>query len=438
MHRGREIVRTEDRARRGVNRVHRRARDDIEQTVTRVEENMRRVREADVEPTDELGTAERAGGHRRIDEHVDIERLQDAVGQAAGVVAPALVVQHRDRLGAALAIAQAELQRMGLLVVRVERLDRGEEREVEALLLAHDDLVPAAVERRSRLDAHEPVATTRRLVLLHAQPADHSPAVQLTVVMPVLVDEVVLLVGEVALEQQLAREVVVAGERADVARRTELRIVVVNRVRHQYLTLSRCFTRGPRSCRCGSCRRVWPASLPLSTEAGPIGVAPSVTPSCGTRADHRVEPDHRLEPDPKPRFDVFDVAFGVCRYLARDEALERAPALRCLAGGGRDEDGEAVRVDVERIPQRILRRLELRDADLGVGAELAAVHDPLAPEHRLIAEASGAELEPSSQLVVLENQRWWIPRPFGRGRGWAGDARRAAPAGRRRALAQRS
>ena len=87
-----------------------------------------------------------------------------------------------------------------------------------AFVLADDDLVTAAVERSSGIDADESVGTTRRLVLLHLQPAHHTPSVQPPIVMTQLVDQVLLLVGEVALQQQLAGEEIVASERSDVAR----------------------------------------------------------------------------------------------------------------------------------------------------------------------------------------------------------------------------
>jgi hypothetical protein len=80
-----------------------------------------------------------------------------------------------------------------------------------------EDLVPAAIDRRPGLDHHETVATGWLRVLLHREAADNSPAVQALVVVPQLVAVILLFLGEVALDQQLAGEVVIAGERAQRA-----------------------------------------------------------------------------------------------------------------------------------------------------------------------------------------------------------------------------
>src|ERR687898_1900462 len=61
-------------------------------------------------------------------------------------------------------------------------------------------------------------------MLLHAQSADDAPPVQQAVVVAEFVDQVCLLVGEVALEEQLPGEEVVAREGADLAWSTRLRV----------------------------------------------------------------------------------------------------------------------------------------------------------------------------------------------------------------------
>ena len=57
-------------------------------------------------------------------------------------------------------------------------------------------------------------------MLPEAQPAHHAEAVEPLMVQPELLDEVALLVGEIALHQELSGEVVVASERGGLARGT--------------------------------------------------------------------------------------------------------------------------------------------------------------------------------------------------------------------------
>ena len=61
------------------------------------------------------------------------------------------------------------------------------------------------------------VAAIRIGMALHLHPADHAMAVQAQVVPPQLAHVVALLVGEVALHHELAREVVIALELRQLA-----------------------------------------------------------------------------------------------------------------------------------------------------------------------------------------------------------------------------
>jgi hypothetical protein len=101
-----------------------------------------------------------------------------------------------------------------------------------------------------------------------------------------------------------------------------------------------------------------------------------------------------LEADAKTRLDVLDRPLCMSRLLAGDQSFEGTTPLRRSAGGGRNEHGEAVRVNVERVSQRILGGVELRNADLSAVAKPAPVDDALSPQNRLIAKAADAQFEP--------------------------------------------
>ena len=86
-----------------------------------------------------------------VDEDVELVRLEDAVGRAAGVVAAAFVVEDRHLLGRAFAPAHADLQRMRQRVAR-ELAHLWQPGDVDDFLVRHQDLMAAAIERRTGLD----------------------------------------------------------------------------------------------------------------------------------------------------------------------------------------------------------------------------------------------------------------------------------------------
>jgi hypothetical protein len=155
--------------------------------------------------------------HLWVDDHAELVAVDDPVGAAAGVVAAAVVVHRGDVLGGALPVADAQLH--GVLPgpcfggnVAAGPLLLDQVAEGHHLGMGHDDLVAAAIERVARLDDDELVAAVGVGVLVDVQTADDAGPVQVAVMAAVLAEEVRLLVGEVALEQQLAGEVRVAGE----------------------------------------------------------------------------------------------------------------------------------------------------------------------------------------------------------------------------------
>src|SRR5260370_1233361 len=129
----------------------------------------------------------------------------------------------------------------------------------------------------------------------------------------------------------------------------------------------------------------------------------------GIAAHDGVESDHRLESDTEARLHEFKLILRVCRLL-RFQKVDQRPLLRKrLAARGGHEDRKLVRVFIERIAVRILHQLQLRNTYLCVGIQLAAVHDALAPQHRLIRKPSGADEQPAPQLEVLEDQWRRLP-----------------------------
>jgi len=93
-----------------------------------------------------------------------------------------------------------------------EFLVRVELRNVDAFPAFDEDVVSAAVDGQAGLNADEAIAAVGILVLHHLKPADDALAVKTLLVHQVLLHVVQLLVLEVALDQQLAGEVVIAGK----------------------------------------------------------------------------------------------------------------------------------------------------------------------------------------------------------------------------------
>ncbi len=75
----------------------------------------------------------------------------------------------------------------------------------------------AAVDRRAGLDADEVLAALLDVVLHYLEAADDAGAVKVLIVMPQLVDQVSLLVDEIARQHQLAGPVRIPQERLAVA-----------------------------------------------------------------------------------------------------------------------------------------------------------------------------------------------------------------------------
>src|SRR5262249_18350263 len=74
--------------------------------------------------------------------------------------------------------------------------------DVERGVLAHDDVVPAGIERVAGLHGDPAVA----VAAYHLQPADHAPTVQVAVVQPVFGEQVGLLVVEIGFGEELPGE----------------------------------------------------------------------------------------------------------------------------------------------------------------------------------------------------------------------------------------
>src|SRR4029079_14631921 len=102
--------------------------------------------------------------------------------------------------------------------------------------------------------------------------------------------------------------------------------------------------------------------------------------------------------------DVFDLPSRMRRCFQCQQTLESAALPVAALDPCRDEDAEAMGIDMQRIAQGIRRRDELRRRvaigqtgerpHAGVAGalravQLAAVDDPLAPYRRVIAEPAG-------------------------------------------------
>ena len=158
---------------------------------------------------------------RRVEDRRELVGVQDPVRLTGSVVAAAVVEERRHLLAQALPVLEAELDVVCARerIVPVRLLPRVEDQLPKRHHLGHGhkQLVAAAVDGRARLYDDELVAAGRIRMLLDLEAARDPDPVQILVVPPQLAEEVQLLVREVALEQQLAREVVVAGELRCVA-----------------------------------------------------------------------------------------------------------------------------------------------------------------------------------------------------------------------------
>ncbi|MCZ7640212.1 MAG: hypothetical protein M5U12_31660 [Verrucomicrobia bacterium] len=170
------------------------------------------------------GEAAGVGGRAHgFNDEVELVAFEDAVGLARRVVAATGVEKGRDILGGALAVADADLEFARLIVdgcvIAMLLFPPGGEggAEVEELLAGDTDFAAAAIDGIAGFDDDVLGAAGGVGVLLDAEPADDAPAVELLVVPAVLADEVALLVGEIARNDEFAVEVVVPCHLRDFA-----------------------------------------------------------------------------------------------------------------------------------------------------------------------------------------------------------------------------
>ena len=147
----------------------------------------------------------------RVDLDLERKALEDAVRRAGGIVAAAIVEQYRNVLDRTFAIGEAEAQVVGFVIRLVDqRLDRREIRQRDHFGFDHQNVLAAAIDRAAGLQHHQAIAAGRVRMLHEIEPADDAGAMQPLVMQPKFLADIGLLVGEVALHQQLSGEVVVA------------------------------------------------------------------------------------------------------------------------------------------------------------------------------------------------------------------------------------
>lgn len=81
----------------------------------------------------------------------------------------------------------------------------------------HVQLSPARIDRQPWFDNYEALTAVRIRMLNDPQAARRAPAVQVTVMLPVFADVIVLLIGEIAFGKELAGEIIQALPRCHVA-----------------------------------------------------------------------------------------------------------------------------------------------------------------------------------------------------------------------------
>ena len=87
----------------------------------------------------------------RINHYVDLVRLQHTIGSALGIITAAVVVEHGNGLGRALAVTDANLQSVRSRIVFLDqRLNGLKLRQVNAVLLRYQNVMPAAINRQAR------------------------------------------------------------------------------------------------------------------------------------------------------------------------------------------------------------------------------------------------------------------------------------------------
>ena len=91
------------------------------------------------------------------------------------------------------------------------------------------------------------------------------------------------------------------------------------------------------------------------------------------------------------------------RFGQLNHPLDRAPVVLCSSAGRGEEDVEAMRVDEERIADRVAYVGDAKRPDRGVVTNLEAVDDAPAPQHCLVAQRSAVEQRPAAELELLEH-----------------------------------
>jgi hypothetical protein len=106
------------------------------------------------------------------------------------------------------------------ITLLLKRLNLRQSEQVNAFLFPHNYVVATAVNGESGLDADKTIATRLVRMRFDFEPADHAPTMQLLFVVPHLFHVIARLVGKIALDHQLAGEVVVPGKGSVTASRT--------------------------------------------------------------------------------------------------------------------------------------------------------------------------------------------------------------------------
>jgi len=227
--------------------------------------------------------------------------------------------------------------------------------QIEYLLLGHQDIVPAAIDCRARLDAHIALATIGIWVLQDIEPANHAPAVQAHLVQPQLLLMEVGLRNEVGGAHHLASEIIVLDERFELASDAIHRAVAVSVPgTHCGPPLSKSRqTHGFANARINpGHRRTSRMRRQHGAAAEPIGVEPD---ACRYARYDAVQSDHRLHADAETRLDIFDPPSCMRRRLQRQQTFESASLPFTALDACRHEDAELMCIDVKWIAQRIRR-----------------------------------------------------------------------------------
>jgi hypothetical protein len=155
-----------------------------------------------------------------IEDNTKLPGLQDTVGRALRVIAAALVVEDRNFFRRTLTKANTDLQLVLFSVtLSLKRLNLRQGKQIETFLFTNDNVVATAIHREAGLDADKTISTSLGRMRFYFKSADHAPAVQQLLVVTQLFHVKTAFVGEIALDQELAREIVIPGERTITASR---------------------------------------------------------------------------------------------------------------------------------------------------------------------------------------------------------------------------